>query len=336
VLGLFHAISPAATLPLAPTPLARTSPSQVTIVANLNFGSVTVNGKKLVGKPPFLFSAAPAGDTIIYSAPPFASRSCYVFWYGSGTSAQLGAGGSNCEMGSSTVRVSSWVSSSYVLTFQFGLDDLPAALQATTLDFVRQVITPAALSVAVPSGQYYATGRDGRGMILSRQATTPLTTLVSVLLPTPQDLAASSTGCSEVICPAQGISLVHASTSVPIDQFCVVQIPLVMRWQFVLPDGQRVGVEDQSQAGSSATVALALDAQQQWHLAQSASLVPLVDEQSPMIPNVVCSTGINELVSALQIQNAGQLEVIPSTNHGLAGCEIRISRYNGAVTGKVV
>ena len=336
VLALFHAITPAATRSLTLTPLARWSRSQVTIVANLNFGSVTVNGKKLVGKPPFLFSAAPSGDTVMYSAPPFALRTCRVFWYGTGASAQLGAGGSNCQMSYETVRVSSWVTSSYVLNVQFGLDDLPAALQATALDFVRQVMTPASLSITVPRGQYYATGRDGRGMILSRQATTPLTAVISLLLPTPQDLVASSLWCSELICPALDIPPVRAAIPVPAGQLWAVQIPLVMSWQFLLPDGQRVGTEHQSQISSDATVVLALDAQHHWRLAPFVSPTGILVERRQMIPNSLCITGMNELSSALQDHQAGGLELSTSIDHGLAGCEIQITQTDGTVTGTAV
>ena len=337
VLALFHAITPVAVRPPTLTPLARTSRSQVTIVANLNFGSVTVNGKKLAGKPPFLFSAAPSGDTVIYVAPPFAPRSCHLFWYGSGASAQLGAGGSNCQMSSETVRVSSWaVTSSYVLNFQFGLDDLPAALQATALDFVRQVITPASLPITVPRGQYYATGRDGRGMILSRQATTPLTAVISLLLFTPQDLVASSSWCSELICPALDIPPVRAAIPAPAGQLWAVQIPSVMSWQFLLPDGQGVGTEHQSQTSSDATVVLALDAQQRWHLASFVSPTAIVDERRLMIPNSLCTTGMIELSSALQDHQAGGLELSTSIDHGLAGCEIQITQTDGTVTGTAV
>ncbi len=232
VFGVFHAITPAATRIPAPAPHASKSRSEVAIAANLSFGSVIVDGKKLVGEPSFEFSAAPGGDLVTYSAPPFLARSCRVFWIGSGGDASLGTSGSNCEMNIASVRVSSWVSSWNVLTFGFGLRDLPPSYQATALSFVRKAITPASLSLAVPSGQYYATGRDGMGMILSRQATTPLTAIVSLLLPTPQDLATSTTWCSEPICPA--LSTPGGATPISRDQLWVVQIPLVMSWLFLL------------------------------------------------------------------------------------------------------
>jgi hypothetical protein len=259
-----------------------------------------------------------------------------VFWYGTDALAQLGAGGSTCQISFDVVTESNLVTSSYVLTFQFGLGELPVALQATTQDYVRRAIAPASLSLAVSSGQYYATGRDSKGMILSRQATTPLTAVVSSLLPTPQDLAASNAWCSEIICPALGISLVQAATPAHIDQLWVVQIPLIMSWQYLRPDGQRVGAGYQSQASVATTIGLVVDAQQQWQLAPFTSPQALVEQQRQMIPEILCSTGINELSSALQIQHAGQLEVNSSADHGLAGCEIHITHYNGTVTGKVV
>jgi hypothetical protein len=62
----------------------------------------------------------------------------------------------------------------------------------------------------------------------------------------------------------------------------------------------------------------------------------LIDQQREMIPNLLCSSGTTELSNALQSQQVGQLEVSVSVDHGLAGCEIHITRYDGTVVGRVV
>ncbi len=336
VLGLFRTVTPVPTRPSVPTPLADTNTPQVSIVANLAFGSVTVDGKKLAGPPPLFFSPAPSGDAVVFLAPPFAPQTCRVFWYGAGLSAQLGAGGSSCEMSSMNVTVSDRVSSSYTLDFQFGLEDLSPGLQATALDFVRQVVTPVSLATTVPAGQYYASGRDGQGMILSRQATAPLTAQVSLLLPTPQDLASSASWCSALICVALDVPQVPNATRGSSNELWATEIPLAMNWQFLLPDNQLVGMEHQSQVASDISLILALDSHHQWHLGQFAAPTDLQGEQRQLIPAAICGTGVNELVSAFQDQQAGGAILIARHDHGLGGCEIQITQTDGAVAGTVV
>ena len=310
--------------------------SQVRIVANLGFGWVSVDGKKLPGHPPFVFSAAPGGDTVIFQAPPFSPQICRVSWLGAGASAQLSAVGSSCEIGFMSVRVTDRVSPSYVLDFQFGLGDLPPALQATALDFVRQVVTPVSLTTTVPSGQYYATGRDGRGMILSRQATAPVTSQVSLLLPTPEDLSSSAFWCSALICAEPDVPQDPDATHGSAEKLWATEIPLAMTWQFLLPDKQLVGMEHQSQGTPDALLLLALDSHQHWHLGQVAALTDLQDEQRQMIPSTICDTGVNELSSAFEDQQAGSDMLIPRNDHGLAGCEIQITQTDKDVAGTVV
>ncbi len=84
------------------------------------------------------------------------------------------------------------------------------------------------------------------------------------------------------------------------------------------------------------TVVLALEARQQWQLQHVTPSLALIDQQRQMIPNLLCSSGTTELSNALQNQQAGALEVSVSLDHGLEGCEIHITRYDGTVVGRVV
>ena len=73
-----------------------------------------------------------------------------------------------------------------------------------------------------------------------------------------------------------------------------------------------------------------------WHLAPFVSPTLILDERRQMIPDSLCTTGMNELSSALQDHQAGSLEVSTSIDHGLAGCEIQITQTDGTVIGTAV
>ena len=308
----------------------------VSIVANLSFGTVTVDGKPLSGKPPYSFQAAPGGDTVRYLAPPFSPQTCRVFWYDNSTPPQLGAGGTNCELSYTSQTVDNQINSSYVLNFEFRLEDLPIALQTSAVNFLRQVITPVSLSTTVPKGQYYATSRDNRGIILSRLSTSPLTARVSLLLPSPQDLTFSNSWCPELICAALDVPSAADVLPGSSNQLWAIQIPLALEWQFLTRQGQVVGTEHQSQLGPDTVLILALDSQQHWRLAQYSSPIDFLDQQLRMIPNSLCTTGMSELSEALQTLQPGNPNMIPTNDHGVEGCEIQLTQNNGTVVGTVV
>jgi hypothetical protein len=336
VLGLFHSITPGPHPPSATNPAAGSTPIVVSIVANLSFGTVSVNGKPLSGKPPYSFQVAPGGDTVRYLAPPFSPQTCRVFWYGNSSPPQLGAGGTNCELSYTSQAVDDQVKSSYVLNFEFRLEDLPAALQTTAVSFLRQIITPVSLSTTVPRGQYYATGRDSRGLIVSRRAASPLTARVSLRLPTAQDLTALNSWCPELICAALNVPSVGDVLPGSSKQLWAIQVPLALDWHFVTRQGQVVGTEHQSQLGPDTVLILAMDGRQNWHLGQYSSLNGFLNQQLRTIPNSLCTTGMNELLEAVQTLQPGNPDMIPTNDHGVEGCEIELTQNNGTSQGMVV
>ncbi|MGO8949055.1 MAG: anti-sigma factor family protein [Ktedonobacterales bacterium] len=324
----------------APTPQVINNESLIVVESNLSFGSVTIDGATEVGKPPF-FINLPSGEvTVTYAAPPFRTESCLVSWAVPNSHPPLNVRGASCYSSDNFPEVRGKMNgqplgTSNALNFEFGLTDLPSNLQSTALDFVNQVVTPVSLSQTVPPGQYYATGLDGQGMILSRQATTSLSAQVSVVLPTAQDLASPISQCPVLICASQGLPLEPNSTkSVVAGKLWEVTIPRAMNWQFSLPGGQLVGSEHVGGIPSELGVTLVLDSHEMWHLAQPANLL---DELRQPIPQTFCGVEENELQSALAYHHAGNQYSFNQPNLGVpAGCEIQITQDNGPLIGTVV
>ena len=338
VVGVFHQVTAQPSRLAESTPLPGTGALLVAVQSNLSFGSVSIDGKKLVGKPPFFFQLLGSGATVVYTAPPFTPQTCKVSWTGNATAIPINVHGRTCilnyDIVSATVHGQVVAAFSGVV-FEFGMGDLPATLQASARDFVRQVVTPVSLSTTVPVGQYYAIGRNARGMILSRQATTPLDAQVSLQLPTTLD-PSSSALCPDLLCAGFDLPVSPATPAVSKDQLWASQLPLAMTWQFLQPDGRLVGMEPNSRISSITILLLALDSQHHWHLAQYASPADLLDAQRQSIHSTVCEMGMSELETALQSQQKLSQTVADITDQGVAGCKIRITGIGGEVTGTVV
>jgi hypothetical protein len=258
-----------------------------------------------------------------------------VFWYANTAPPQLGASGTNCELSFTSQPVGNQLNASYVLNFQFRLEDLPEALQTTAVSFLRQVISPMSLSATIPGGQFYATGRDNRGLILSQLSSSPLTARVSLLLPSPQDLTSFNSWCPELICAT--LDVPSGYDALPGSSVLwAVEIPLALDWQFLTQQGQVVGREHQSQLGPNTAVILSLNGRKQWRLAQYASPADFLAQQLRMIPSSLCATGMNELSWALQTLQPGSPNMTPTNDHGVDGCEIQLTHENGTVIGTVV
>jgi hypothetical protein len=338
MVGVFHNVTMQPSRLSASTPTPSTSDSLVAIQSNLSFGSVSIDGKKLPGKPPFFFQLTSRGATIVYSAPPFAPQTCQVSWTGDGTQIPINVRGPTCSLNydivSATVHGQVIAAFSGVV-FESGMGDLPAIFQASALDFVRKVVTPVSLSTTVPVGQYYATGRGTRGMILSRQATKPLDAQVSLLVPSPQELSSSAL-CPQLLCAGFDLPLGPATPAASKDQLWASLMPWAMTWKFLQPDGQLVGMERNSQISSITILILALDSQHHWHLGQYASPADLLDAQRQNIHSTICDTGVSELESALQSQQDFNQTVAVVTDKGLAGCIFKITRIDETGTDTVV
>ena len=321
-----------------PTLRAIETGSLVGVAANISFGSITIDGAKEEGTPPFFFNLGSTATTITYVAPPFRTQTCTVSWAANtDSSSPLNTSGSHCS-GTSEVIDGSFggktLAASTSLFFWFTLGDLPVSLQASALGLLDRTILPVSQSASVPPGQYYATGRDTHGMILSHQDDTALTAQASLLLPTPQQLSAPTSWCHALICPLQFdyIDAYDVAHSAPPGKLWAVEIPLALDWRFSTADDQTVSVEYGSEDSSAIITNLVLDAHDIWHLAQSG----LQDQIHHLSPTAFCDEGQTELTSALEYHQALQVQFggYGISDHGLAGCELQIMHNMGRWPGE--
>src|SRR5579885_3376422 len=78
--GLFWRVGSAGISFVAATPVPAATPiPQMLISSNINFGTLTVNGRTVAG-PPAVFRPRPGENTITLTAAPFAPKTCAFSW----------------------------------------------------------------------------------------------------------------------------------------------------------------------------------------------------------------------------------------------------------------
>ncbi|HEY7356446.1 MAG TPA: hypothetical protein VH590_08260, partial [Ktedonobacterales bacterium] len=147
------------------------------IDGNVNYGAVTLNGKKQSGQIPMLIGL-PAEPSytfdITLDAPPFLPQSCHVSFFGNGYANT----DNHCDATQNTQADSMTINGATALPafevdFSLMPNDLPPAQQSQVIATLNQALTYQQ-DLTVPVGSYFATGVNASGKISSRRASVPL------------------------------------------------------------------------------------------------------------------------------------------------------------------
>jgi hypothetical protein len=349
------------------------------VQANVTFGQVTVDGKKL-GSPPVVFQARPGGDEVALSATPFATQTCLVslandsFQGPNFTAQQVVTGGSGASGDNTCGTFSSspgdtlkyqgqLVMVNDALIFSLGPNDIPPALLASAQATASQFAQSLSQTTTVPAGDYYATGRDTRGVIQIRRATAPLTATITLkpYIPAQQPNAPLDPSCVGALCPAYGafnptgpFTPNGATASPPHGRIWSVRLVETVHWRFSSSQGATLGTLDSSANDAiSLSLWLGLDSASDWKIVKilaagdisgdtSASASGSAQQQAlQALSQNLCSLGWQELANEQAIEQPGNTSLqdsgmLDERDLGANGCEMRVQDANGAPTGTLI
>jgi hypothetical protein len=303
-----------------PTPL----PSALSIVSNVNFGNLSIDGKeqpeplpsaiRLHGKTP---------HTLMLKAPPFRPLSCPFPLPKPGTpwGGVIGYidGFSPCVAGTEfTMRQQSVTS----LEMLFTLSDLPKDQQQQITALIREQMT-AQQTFIVPAESWFVSGLTANGLITTARAQVALTA-TAFLVPT-QQTSQPGTSCLGYICADSGGFTLGGSLS---GQYWEVTMPVSLRLLLRNANGQMV-TDVTFPFASMLSLYLTYDGSTGW---QVGLLSPQQLDQD--LTQVVCPTGSNVLASLAQ-RASDQLYWTVTTLHdrGLDGCEFSLQVNSGENSG---
>ena len=319
----------------------------VAITANISswVATVTVNGRKLTGSLPLLTINVfhEGANVVTLSAPPFHLHSCSVDLSSSGQTS--GSSGCNVGSGSTTYHVNGVdVTPVFSVEFAFDSTDLPSDLAASAYHTAAQAIAAAQLHTVVPSGQYYATGLDSKGHLITRQAATPLRADVHFGAPDPQNPNCAGP-CGAHMLGAfpldPGIALPDSQVG---QRLWSVYTFLTQSWRYTAASGV-VTVSPQLPFIASIQLILTYDHDPNtrgWSvLSLSSSPVsatgatgatgPSLPTFTDQLSSSLCQIG-TDLVTALA-QNQNGIGTGTPQNLGVAGCEIQLLTADGSTQG---
>lgn len=175
VLSSIHRTAPQASVAPSATP----APEPVMLASDVNFGTFTLNGKRLKGSPPLLVTLRNGRNTITLTAPPFKPATCTLVWPG-----QQGTG-NDCSTGSggSFMVGSQLVTPALMVFVNLDATDLPEDLALTAQGAIATALGGMSLHTTVPSGDYFAVRQDASGLPLARRATAPMLASLAFLPP---------------------------------------------------------------------------------------------------------------------------------------------------------
>ncbi len=302
------------------------SPQTALLLANINFGTVTINGHRQRGTLPMFFKMhSPAEGNSVYQivvdAPPFDQVTCTVSFIQGAANA---AGSSDCQIdnGGFPEITANGVSATpdFVVSLNFTADSLPDDQQSRIDTLLLQSIA-FQHTMAVPAGSYVATGYHPAGnSITSQRATRPLQ--ATAFLNSSTDLHLLPFPCTGLVCSA-GPILPNSTT----DKVWAIEVPVALRWLFTAADGRVLG-DVSFPVANLAPAMLTYDANAGWSLApgsESESFASI-----GMLGGLDCSTG-GEL-----LQQMVQFNGISFSNEGdqeVTGCKITLQDIGGSERG---
>jgi hypothetical protein len=298
----------------------------VAVVANVNFGTITVDGKHLPGMPPLVFSPLPDGDTVSFTASPFATKHCHLGVFRQ-THQLMSTGGCSLETGAAEQAPykGHLIEVTHFLFFSLGNSageqDVPSALYTNAELLIQQDFAHVSIALAVPPGQYYASGRDiATGNIESKSAVAPATAIVSSVLANPRL-------CMGNICQGEWINPYESGSLNLTGKVWSILVPTNVRWQSGTAAG---GSRSAPVVGHPLPFALTLRLNAEataWQLASPGSPALLATLQDETLNAVMCYQGWLEFLNEDQTEVGSGPPMTEQILHdaGVQGCEFRVS-----------
>ena len=312
VLVTFWTVIVPKTPPNTPVSVQPTQPpSTFTIISNVNYGTITMNGMPQRGSLPFTFTLrGQSFATVTFDAPPFQPVTCRFPAPNPGTSLPI----TPCpETGG---RLS--VQVGQLLALFFTLDDLPPAQQQQIIALIPQIVT-AQQDISVPAGSTVVTGLNSDGTVQTRRVS-ELLRASAFLVPTAQNTQ-QRLGCFSFVCTElPNINPPDYPGSAHIWQ---VTTSIVLHWRFTTPGGQVVSDVTFPFDGTT-TLFLSYDAATGWH---AAPLLSDGGSMSEQLTGLFCSVG----EQLLQIEQERSLrgenwEITSLHDAGIEGCELALTQ----------
>ena len=300
-------------------------PLTVLLRANINFGTVTINGKRQRGTLPMLFKvrSLAQGDSVyqvVVDAPPFYPVTCTISFI---KGQSIAGGSSNCDISASSLPEMTanglTAAPNFVVDLSFTDGDLPTNEQDQVSTLLHQSLA-FQQSMTVPAGSYIATGYYPQA-ITSERAAQPLQ--ATAFLNASTDLSLLPFPCNGLVCQG-GITLAPLPTR---SKVWLIESPVALRWQFTAAGGRVVGDISFPAADLTPTM-LVYDERTGWSLAPSSLSEPYVNPPDP--GEVDCQTGSRVLFQLLQAGGVGESS---TESQKLTGCKITLQDLAGANRG---
>ncbi|HEY7348600.1 MAG TPA: hypothetical protein VH599_09830 [Ktedonobacterales bacterium] len=307
--------------PLA-VPQPANPPPALLIVSNINYGAVTINGKKQAGPLPILVAIHGNTYDISLDAPPFRPISCHVA-LSHVTAAGVQSGDKRClAFAAPNGSMLGLNDVEGVLKFEILIsltpDNLPPGQQSQLTAMLTQALTTRQ-AMTVPAGSYFATGFDAPS-VTSQRASAPLraSATVAPVVPQNQDIGLP---CVGFICP--GIMSPQLPLSLTGHQWGIVVL-LASRWRFSTPSGALVsdvafqGFTEVRRTENTVQLFLSLGANGNWVISPNAT----VNDAASQVKDTFCAAGENILQQA--IGSTINLSIAPTRDQGARGCELQL------------
>jgi hypothetical protein len=337
----------------------------VEVEANVSYGIVTIDGQNL-GSPPVVFQPRITGDTVTISPSPFKAQTCAIFFQGSDEGDSLFASQDlppgqtirnpeTCNTGSNSpgdrfTYQNRAVIVSNAVYFQFGMQDLPPAAQASAETTAIHFLQSLTQTVAVQAGDYYATGQDARGLIQAQQATTPITASFSLTPANPGAATAATpidSSCLHSICENSGIVFMPDPMVGPgAERLWSVGLLLLAHWRFTSAQGATIGAEDIPNSEPQMSIILALSDTNIWRVVGLSSHPPgsesLTTQARQQFFANFCSVGWDEWSDEWALETSADTSTTPSAgmgvqhDAGINGCEMQLQDISGAPLGTLI
>lgn len=286
----------------------------ITLLSNVNFGTVTINGTRLNKPPPLTISIPVKGTTIItLNAPPFRPSTCRF----TNLTAPL-ADPIHCAFDYEhlTPNTSSATSGGFVVGIYLMPDNLPADQQSQALAAMSLPLGAPQQTMVHP-GEYIATSYRYEDQIISQRATVPLLARASF---EPSQLPGPPSGpnCGAGICP-WGVYLSQA-TALDLHAWSLF-FTEALHWQ--ISDTAGVVRADVSIPSTDIIgVLLTEDTAAGWEIAQLNTIYGTLRD-------TICQAG----VAMLRFRLSGNVTVLH--DQGVEGCELR-GQVNGVGVGRYI
>lgn len=311
--GILHGFTSGAggggTISVAPT--ATPADPGLLVESNVNYGTLTLNGKRISGTLPLVVKPHPGENTLTFSAPPFNPHTCRLHWPDIQDIVTEG-----CDRGSSTGATIQGQTLGEIQFIQLDLsgDDLPPDLQTAALGALTQALDGVRFKTTVPAGDYIATGRNDQGRITSVRAATSMHAELSFTLTPPGQPGVHT--CGGILCGTPGGEFSGGQSTQA--HLWSLFVPITTHWQFDDDSGSQVASADEP-LESSNQLNLSYDSATGWQVtepnASPLSASPLDD----VLRANLCASSNAALTASIQTR---QLTIGQYSDHGVEGCLI--------------